>query len=100
MVYPDVEEGALRVPSCKQWAVSFGQARRCDLARDMYVLENLHCLGFTLILGEREKLARGLSHFIKKRLLCFEKGLSIIGQMVPHLSNAQLHSKNTCSRHL
>ena len=59
--------------------------RTRHLTRDTYVFENLDRLSFSLILGKREKLAGGLSYFIKELLLCLQEGFSVIRQMVPHL---------------
>ena len=61
------------------------EVRSRHLAGDMYVLENPDCLSFALIFREREQLAGGLGYLIKKCLLCFQKGFSVIRQMLPHL---------------
>lgn len=64
------------------------QVRSQHLAGEMYILQNLDCLGFALIFGEREQFARGLGHLIKECLLCFQKGFPVIGQVLPHLCRA------------
>lgn len=67
--------------------------RRCHLAGNVYVLENLDCLGFSLILGERKQLAGGLGDLIKECLLCFQKGFPIIWQVFPKLRSYMHHQQ-------
>ena len=62
-----------------------------DLAGFLDALQNLDSLGFALILGVGEELARDLGHFIKEALLCLQEGLPVIRQVLPYLQQSRLH---------
>ena len=60
-------------------------ARWGYLAREANALEDLDRCGLAFILGVGEQLSWDLGDLIKKGLLCLQKLLPVVGEMLPHL---------------